>query len=329
MYINLLLAFIIFFPVSTLASGSTPVQDSERTAVFHLNDQEMENILEKGESDLKKIKVTVRHQEQKRHVQNTEKSYQKAVVLYRQKRKAQSRQTLVNVEDSMAEYKATLKYIRMIDDQAVQKFKLEERRVKQIKEGPVAINLSKEASKLYAQTVYLGEDKDMVALRKKLAKVAELMKELKQKKENKSEKAAVELDTQQGLDQIAQKADRFDQEVAKLIQAGDYTGARAKYNEFQNTMTDELKNVRASVVSRKVVFDGEKNKGGVLEENGYKRLEGDYFRHGIELYRARNYQAARIIFSELARNGNGRARAYMEKTDRLIEAENLKRERGN
>jgi len=94
-------------------------------------------------------------------------------------------------------------------------------------------------------------------------------------------------------------------------------------------MTDELKNVRASVVSRKVVFDGEKNKGGVLEENGYKRLEGDYFRHGIELYRARNYQAARIIFSELARNGNGRARAYMEKTDRLIEAENLKRERGN
>ena len=330
MHKNLLLSVSISFLISTPAFSSVPSQDMDKTAVIHLSDQDIEKILDAGEAGLKKVKVVHRQQEQKQHAQSTEKAYQDALLLYRHKRSALARDALVNVEDSIADYKATHRILRLIDNQSLQKLKLEEHRIKEIQTVPLVIGFSQEASMLYQRASDLGDDQDFVVLRKKMIKVIQALKELKQKQEKMSNRAATELDTQNQVDRISEKADNFDQEVAKLIKAKNYAAAQAKFDEFQNAMAYDLKNVKSAVKSRGG-WPGhrpEKKASRVFDENGYKRLENNFFRQGITLYRTKNYEAAWIIFNELAYQGNREAQAYLRKTTRLIQEERLKEARG-
>jgi hypothetical protein len=303
-------------------SSSTSTEGSDDGPVFHLSDQDMEKILKAGESTLKELKVEHRVQEQKQHVQSTEKTYDEGVSLYYQKRPAKAKEVLSNVEDSIADYKSTNKTLTLIDDQSAQKLRLEMNRTKQVQETPVVSDLSQKAMYLYQRTANLGDDKNIVILRDKIAKVAEVLKGLRQEKEKNLGQVTVEAYTQQQFDQIVQKADGFDQEIAKLVRAGNYAAAKEKFNEFQNTMADDLEKVKKSVSSQEEADNLEKNGSAVFNENGYKHVESDLLRQGIDLYRTRDYEEARIIFNELAYEGNRQAKAYLKKTDSLIKEEN-------
>jgi len=334
---NVLLILIVLFyslvyalnaraqdPSSATAAAASPAisaQGIDKSPVYQMDARDMEKIMQKGEAVLKKVKVVHRHQEQKKHIQKTEKAYQEALRLYRQKRSALAREALVKVEDFMADYKSTDRVLKHIQNQSVKKLHLEMRRIKQIQKVPVVNAFSQEASLLYQQAANLGDEEKFVTLRNKMARVMQVLTDLRHKEERKAKQAMVELDAQRQLDNIAQKADHFDQDVSRSIKEGNYAAAQAKFDEFQDTMAEELNNVKASLEVRGVLNDTVKKKGGVFDESGYRHLEEKFFRQGIELYRSKNYAAARIIFNELAYQGNKRAKAYLEKTDRLIEEE--------
>jgi len=300
---------------------------SAPTDVFHLNDQQMERILKTGEASLMKIKVVNRRQEQKRHVQNTEKSYQEAMALYRQKRASRAREVLAQVQDSMADYKSTNRVAKIIDNKTVQKLKLEMRKVRQIEEVPVVTDLSQRAVNLYQKTNDLGDDKEILALRNKIAQVAYVLNDLKHQKEKNARRLKAEIKAQEQIDQLAKQADQYDEQVEDLVKRGDYKSARAKYFEFESTVADHLRQTKTFLINKVGTDNWSRRKTVAFDQSSYRQIERNFFLQGVDLYRTKNYEAAKIIFNELAAQGNQRAAAYLRKTDILLEEEFVRKER--
>ncbi len=333
----ILLAALFYSPFFVFAQSQAPapivgnpmpssasMQSPDNGPAFDLSSQDMEKLLKAGEKTLRKVVVKHIYKERKQHVRNTEKAYREAVSLYRQQRLRQARDAFSNVEDAIADYKSTNSILNYIDNQSIQKLKQEMRKIRQIEEVPVVISLSVKAEDLYRDTADLGDDKKMIILRNKLLRVAQVLKALRLQKENKSKQLAVELDRQKRADDMAEKADRFDQEVARLVKARKYGAAKAKFNEFQTAMAGDLGTLKASVTAqREAVNAKNKRRSDVLNRGTYQRLEQNFFRQGIDLYKMKNYEAARIIFSELAYQGNAAAKAYLKKTDHVIEEQYL------
>jgi len=314
-------------PLVSAPESSTPSTQAADSTVFHLNDQEMEKILKTGEVALRKIKTINRKQEQKKHVQNTEKYYQEAISFYHQKRPVRARAVLVKVQDSMADYKSANKVLRIIDNRAIAKLKVQMRKIRQIEEVPLVSNLTQKAVDLYQKTADLGDDQEIITLRKKIVQVANVLDDLKHQKEKNAKRLKAEIKAQDQIDQIAKQADQYDGQVADLVKSGDYKAARAKYFEFQAAMADNLRHTKQFLVNKIGTDRWSLRKSVEFDENDYRRLEKNFFGQAVELYKTKNYEAARIIFNELASQGNMRARAYLRKTDRLLEEEFVKKER--
>ena len=338
------LFYLLSFPFSAFAddqpltpASSTPVtsnaspQDTDDSAVFQLDDSKMEKTLTEQEVILRKLIAGHRNDQQKEHTQNTEKTYREALSLYKQKRNLKAREALATVENSMADYKSTLRISKIIDNLFFQKLHLEMSGVNQIKDMPVVDDLSQQAADLYQQTSALtADDNNIVFLKDKMAKVVQALSKLKQSNNEKLVHTEADIFTQHKLDQIAQQADHFDQDVSRLAQRENYDATRSKLLEFQNTMISDLENLKRSLAKSNytkaspAIMTADQQE--LLHDKAYRR-EADYiFRQGIELYRQGNYLEAKSIFLELASQGDRRAKAYLRKADHLIQEDEKRME---
>ena len=203
-------------------------------------DQEMENILKTQEALLRKIELGHQLKERVVHKQNTQQVYQKAIVLYKQQRLEPAKVEFNKVEDAMADYKMTNTYLRLVDNKSIQELKTKMHRIREINRTQLAISLADNASVVYKEASYLGNDKSSVVVKKKLARLIGTFRQL-------SEQVFV----QKQLDKIAQEANSYDQEIFKLTQAKNYLAAKKKYAEFQQAMIDDLARVKESTAQLK------------------------------------------------------------------------------
>lgn len=298
---------------NTVPTGA-PAQFPDDGGLIKLNSQDMENIFKGEELLLKKIKDEHIRQERKQHVQITEKVYQEAKSLYHHKRRAKARQVFAKVEDSMADYKMTNSYLRSIDNRAVEQLRQRMRRIREMQGTQLVINLAQRASTIYERTAALGDDASTASVRDKLSKVKEVLEKLKQEKLA----AARQIAEQTQLDQIAQQADNFDQEVYNLANAKDYTAAKKEYDEFQAAMMNELVKLKHNLIHGNRQAHA-MSQDELLKEKGYRVQVEAVFRQGVDLYRRKQYHEAKSIFEQLAYQGDGRAKAYLKKIERLLQ----------
>jgi hypothetical protein len=154
------------------------------------------------------------------------------VYLRKIKEEHQRKERKQHAEDGEEEYRT------------LQKLRLERSETMQVEGMPVIIDLAQRAVDLYQQTAGLGNDRDTVALRKKLANLAQVLQRLKQEDERTVPGLKVKLSLDQQLSAINQKAYKLNQEVLILANAGDYAGAKKKFNEFEETMRIDLSNLK-------------------------------------------------------------------------------------
>lgn len=315
--------FFLALGVSFLVTGFvyadnpsvTPASASSIPLAPQLSDQEIDELLIKGEAELRKIKVTHVRQERKAHVKSTEEAYQEAVSLYHQQRPQKARVVFAHVQDSMVDYKSTESFLRVIDNRNVLKAKESMRQLSALQEGTLVIGLAQRASKLYQQAADLGDDEESLLLRKKLSQINELMQNLKEEKEKELPAIKAQVAAQQQLAQLTDRADLMDQEVSKLIKAGNYAEAKKRYEAFESSMENELKEIRASVAAKVGIAQ---TPGPALKEKGYKQQEEAVYRLGIDLYNKKEYGEARVIFNALAKHGDNRAQPYLKKINRIL-----------
>ncbi len=230
----------LLFSVIFLCSSVSGAQPPDNGALVHLNSQEVDKLIKEGEVTLRKIKVEHVHRERKQHVRKTQREYEEALNLYRQRRISLAKEALSNVEDSMADYKSTDVFLRNIYQRTLERLKRKMRMIRMVNHPELVDNLAQEAVRLQQQTEALGEDKNTAVLKKKLTTLRQVMEKLKQKKMAASQKAVKELAVQEQLDRIDQKADNFDREIFKLTQSKNYPEAKKKYADFRRAMIDEL-----------------------------------------------------------------------------------------
>jgi len=300
---------------------------SSAQPVFQLNDQQMADVLKEGEMNLRKIKGKHLSQEQRQHEEDTELAYQAAVALFHQKRMTKAKTALLNVEDSMADYKSTLKVLKLIDNQSALKLRIDNDRINQINEADLVNKLTQQAAVLYQKTSDLDNDQKFLPLREKLAKVTQIMGQLNHEKQIKAKTLKLEVYSQNQFDQLKDRADQFDEQVAQLVKEGKFEEAEIKYNEFESAMTRGLLNLKETV---NISENGRKTKSpsGAFKESEYQRLEKNFLHQGVILYESGNYEAARIIFNEMASHGDAEANAYLKKTDRLLQEKYAKMDHG-
>ena len=203
---------------------------------FNPYNADFEKELLAQEAILKKLKVKHLHKERKQHVRNTEKVYEQAISLYRHKRSGPARKVLAKVEDSMADYKSTDNLLKVIDERSIEKLKRKMHRLRELRATKMEIKLTEKATGLYQRATYLGEDRNTMEVRKKLATLVGTFHQMSN-----------QVYVQQQLDKIAQEANDFDQQVYKLTQSSDYPAAKRKYEEFQQAMLNDLTRVKQSM----------------------------------------------------------------------------------
>ncbi len=320
----LLTIFICYGCAFSAYAENQSVKQVDNDRAPQLSEQQINEMLTKGEVVLRKIKTQHVRQERIEHALDTEKKYQEALDLYHQKRSKKAKEVLAYVEDSIVDYKSTESLLRYIDNHSLLKFKIEMRKVKQIEESSIVFSLAQRASSLYQQAEGLGDYEETVVVKDKLAKVDGFLQNLKEEKEKTAKEAIVELYTQQQLDQIVQKADNLDQEASQIVKAGNYKLAKMKLDRFKEIMTQDLgslikivnyKGTEGSLSKRKT------RKSALLKDKGYQRQAEFVFRQGVDLYKKRKYAEAGAIFSQLAFEGDERSKVYLMKINYLIDKE--------
>jgi hypothetical protein len=153
--------------------------------------------------------------------------------------------------------------------------------------------------------------------------------------------------------QISQKAASINDDILKLTIAKDYIAAKAKFDELEQTMIDlkrvkdligaekdeaeliksqarerdlstkQIENVLqekrlASIQNKNDSVYKKRQQQDTIEAEAYKQKEKKrqqdiVYHQGIELYKAKKYPEARLIFSELASQGDKRAESYLKK----------------
>jgi len=217
------------------ATGKKIVTDPTLTR-FNPYNADFEKVLLAQEAILRKLKTHHLHKERKQHVRNTEKVYQEALTLYHHKRPEPARKVLAKVEDSMADYKSTDNLLKVIDDRSIERLKRKMYRFREVRAAQMELKLAQKATGIYQQAEYLGNDKNTIVVRKKLSKLVGTFQQMSN-----------QVYIQQQLDKIAQEASDFDQEVYKLTQSSDYPAAKKKYEEFQQTMLNDLTKVKQNL----------------------------------------------------------------------------------
>jgi len=212
---------------------STPVAGNP---MINLNEQDIDKLFKAEEVALKKLKVEHMYQERKQHAQNTDYAYHEAVVLYQQKRLGQAKEVLGNVEDLMPYYKSTDALLKSIDHQRTEELKPKPSSNKPVENPQEVISLEKKATTLYRQAANLGDNENTAGVKKKITRLMESFQQMSQK-----------IYIQAQLKRIAQEADKYQQEIFRLTQLKDYSEAKRKYADFQQTMIDELSRIKQTI----------------------------------------------------------------------------------
>lgn len=222
--------------------------------------------------------------------------YQPAVALFNKKRMDEAWEKFNEIEKIIPNYKSTHSYMdRILKDHPEKAKQLKEQ---EIQETQLLTDLVTRSARLYGQISELANDKNTVVAKKKLAKVEEVLNNLKQEKERtlkqihegeerkqQKEQAKIkaleeqqrrekQAQRQQQLTDIAQKAADINDEILKLVQAKDYTRAKAKFDELERTMAD-LRSVKESTSQK-----GEKEEQPVKQQ---EKLEPATQGHALEV----------------------------------------------
>jgi hypothetical protein len=191
--------------------------------------KQIEQMLAREEVVLRKIKDAHVREERREHRRQTQETYKQALELYRQKRMARAKEAFNQVEDLMPDYKSTVTLLKITDKKSVQQYEQKLRLIKQLQNAPLTSELEKKASVLYDKTALLAK-----------AKAAEPVKDKLDKLKLSFQQVSDQMLVQQQLAQLASQADQMDDEVFKLTQAKDYAAAKKKFDEFQETILEEL-----------------------------------------------------------------------------------------
>ena len=220
----------------------------------------------------------------------------------------------------------------------------------QVQEAQLLADLAQQSSKLYLEITELADDKDTIVAKQKLAKVDKVLNNLKQEKEqnllqmhqdqqraqqevlaersreeerqSQHEQSRIKVQEEQErvnqkkqLIKIAQKAAKLNDEILRLTNAKNYTGAKLKFAQLEKTMIN-LRNAKETI-NRQAQLDAQEIR--LLKEKEERRQGDVNLRRGVDLFKAKKYKQAKVIFSALASSGDDRASSYLIKIDHLTE----------
>jgi hypothetical protein len=202
-----------------------------------------QKILDAEEVILKKLKQQHIREDRLQHRHATQQMYDEALELYRQQRMSQAQAAFDKVETALPDYKSTTAYEKIADKRTLEELQYEMRRIKAVNNIKMMTGLENRALLLYQQAASLARQEDTPAVRGQLAKLKDEFRQLSQ-----------EVYVRRQLDKIAQEAQKFDQQIFQLTQAGDYPAARTKLIEFQKAMIAELAHLKEDVQYNGTLF---------------------------------------------------------------------------
>ncbi len=274
-------ALLLFFPGDGLAADhvkAEPVKaDPAKVApVKAAPDDDLENALKAQVDALRKIKGEYQHTRNVQHFRDTEDDYLWGASLYRLGRWREALAMFYNVQDQVAEYKLTERYIKLIEQQIAQEKEkqkeVDQRQlllkckiIKEVRSFRVLNDVVKRYAGLYQQGLQTRDDPQLTGFDKNIESSYKGLLEEKQNKEMSIKNMYLEWYVFQNLGRFMKKADKFDQEVFTQVRLRGYEAASKKINEFQNAMLADLKSFKESLERRKENFIRSKGLGGVAQ----------------------------------------------------------------
>ncbi len=327
---------------SMLYQQISALADDRSTVIAKKKLARTEEVLSNLEQEKQKALIQMRENEQRRHqqelkekdkfrLQQAQQAYDEAINLLRTKDFDGAKKKFLEVETIQPNFKSTHDYLSNINQ-----------------------NRDKVQQEAFAEKT--REDERKSEEEREKVREQEIQKNAQDQQQHKEK----QIQERQQLAQIARQAANINDDILKSIKAKDYLGAKAKFDELETTMENlkDLKEImshekeeenlaklqakqqqqmeqeKQRILKEKHLF-GDSKQGSrqetwqakeaqLFKEKENRRQREIIFRQGLDLYRAKKYPAAKIIFADLASQGDSRANPYLKKIDRLIHEDVIK-----
>jgi TolA-binding protein len=317
---------------SRLFKAISDMADDRNTIVTKNKMAKVEQVFNNLKQEKEKTLRQMHEEEERRHAQElkerqflrkqeAEKSYDEAIDLLGSKDFDGAKRKLLEVENLLPNYKGTRSYLAHIYDD--QRRAQEEAIAEKAKEQARRVEEEKARQKLQEE-------------RLREARIAQ---------------------AQEQLTEITQRAGGINDEILKLTANKDYQGAKSKFDELEQAMLDlkKIKETIASEreeqnIAKTQIHEQQKTTQEAMKVLREKNVEANQhkidqerkehqrqdakeaqafkekeernqrnilFRQAIEFYKVKKFREAKLIFEELAAQGDPRAKGYINKLNKM------------